>query len=30
MGAELSVESNLDQGSTFILSLPRGKNDPTK
>jgi signal transduction histidine kinase len=28
MGAELTVESNLDEGSTFILSLPRGKNEP--
>ncbi|MEA2706504.1 MAG: hypothetical protein QOH22_1292 [Gemmatimonadaceae bacterium] len=28
MGAELSVESKLDAGSTFILSLPRGKNEP--
>jgi len=28
MGAELSVESKLDEGSTFILSLPRGKNEP--
>jgi signal transduction histidine kinase len=28
MGAELTVESKLDQGSTFILSLPRGKNQP--
>jgi signal transduction histidine kinase len=26
MGAELSAESKLDEGSTFILSLPRGKN----
>ncbi len=30
MGAELSVESNLDEGSTFILSLPRGKNEPKR
>ncbi|HEY8831130.1 MAG TPA: GAF domain-containing sensor histidine kinase [Gemmatimonadaceae bacterium] len=28
MGAELSVESKVDEGSTFILSLPRGKNEP--
>jgi len=28
MGAELTVESKLDEGSTFILSLPRGKNEP--
>jgi signal transduction histidine kinase len=28
MGAELTVESKLDEGSTFILSLPRGKNQP--
>jgi len=28
MGAELAVESKLDEGSTFILSLPRGKNQP--
>jgi signal transduction histidine kinase len=28
MGAELTVESRLDEGSTFILSLPRGKNEP--
>jgi signal transduction histidine kinase len=28
MGAELTVESSLDEGSTFILSLPRGKNEP--
>jgi signal transduction histidine kinase len=28
MGAELAVESSLDEGSTFILSLPRGKNEP--
>ena len=25
MGAELSVESKLDEGSTFTLSLPRGR-----
>ena len=25
MGAELSVESRLDAGSTFTLSLPRGR-----
>jgi signal transduction histidine kinase len=30
MGAELTVESKLDEGSTFILSLPRGKNEPKK
>jgi signal transduction histidine kinase len=28
MGAELTAESKLDEGSTFILSLPRGKNQP--
>jgi signal transduction histidine kinase len=28
MGAELSVESKVDEGSTFVLSLPRGKNEP--
>jgi signal transduction histidine kinase len=28
MGAELTVESKLDEGSTFILSLPRGQNQP--
>ena len=30
MGAELTAESTLDGGSTFILSLPRGRNDPKK
>jgi signal transduction histidine kinase len=29
IGAELSAESSLDVGSTFTLSLPRGKNQPT-
>jgi signal transduction histidine kinase len=28
MGAELTAESRLDEGSTFILSLPRGQNQP--
>ncbi len=28
MDAELTAESKLDEGSTFILSLPRGKNAP--
>ena len=28
MDAELTAESKLDEGSTFILSLPRGKNEP--
>ena len=28
MGAELSVESRLDAGSTFTLSLPRGRTAP--
>jgi len=28
MGAELTVKSRVDVGSTFILSLPRGPNQP--
>ena len=28
MGAELTAESSLDAGSTFTLSLPRGRDDP--
>jgi signal transduction histidine kinase len=28
MGAELTAKSKLDQGSTFTLSLPRGRTDP--
>ena len=28
MGAELTAQSKLDIGSTFILSLPRGKDQP--
>jgi signal transduction histidine kinase len=27
MGAELTVVSELDKGSTFTLSLPRAKTD---
>jgi signal transduction histidine kinase len=30
MGAELSAESELDVGSTFTLSLPRGRTDESK
>jgi signal transduction histidine kinase len=30
MGAELTAESNLDSGSIFTLSLPRGRDDDSK